>query len=94
MSKYFPFGEQMIPTQEQIEKEKEKFRRYDYYGIPYGYFDDLNMGEGYETEKDMDREEARFLIMKGENIPADLEKRLLYYKQQDMERQEKLTTVY
>lgn len=83
MEQYLPFGKQIIPSQEQIEAQKTKFKKYDYYGIPYGYFDTSKDGEGYDSKKERDREQARLLIMSGKNIPKDLEIRLLEYKKQE-----------
>ncbi|MBO5388341.1 MAG: hypothetical protein J6A59_09405, partial [Lachnospiraceae bacterium] len=59
------------------------FQKYDYYGIPYGDFD-TSEGEGYKSEKEVDRENARLLILSGKSIPKDLEIRLLQYKQQEI----------
>jgi hypothetical protein len=87
MAQYLPFGTQIVPTEEQIKEQELKFEQYDYYGIPYGIFDDSNDGEGNLTKKDIDREKARLLIMKREIIPDDLKVRLLQYKEQDLIKQ-------
>lgn len=84
MSQYFPFGKQIVPTQEQVKDQQLKFQKYDYYGIPYGYFDTSEEGEGYKSKKEIDREKARLLILSGKNIPKDLEIRLLQYKKQEL----------
>ena len=84
MNQYYPFGKQIIPTQEQVEAQQLKFKKYDYYGIPYGYFDTSKEGEGNTSKKERDRENARLLIMSGKSIPKDLETRLLQYKQQEL----------
>lgn len=84
MSQYLPFGKKIIPTQEQVEKQQYKFKQYDYYGIPYGNFDMSDDGEGYKSQKDIDREKARLLIIKREQIPKELGSKLLEYKQQEL----------
>jgi hypothetical protein len=84
MNAYYPFGEPIIPTKEQVVVQQKKFEKYNYYGIPYGDFDTSKDGEGYSSEEEIDREKARLLIMKNEKIPKDLEIRLLKYKQQEL----------
>jgi alanyl-tRNA synthetase len=82
MSSYYPFGEKIVPTEEEIEKERLMFKQYDYYGIPYGLIDDSAYGEGNRTDIEEDQDAARMFILKGEPVPKDLETRLLKYKEQ------------
>ncbi len=65
------------PSQEELNKRKEREIIYDYYGIPYGVFD------GNSTPKEVERDWSRAisLLAKGEKIPKELEERLLKYKQ-------------
>ena len=84
MSKFLPFGKQIIPTEEQVIKQKSIFSKYEYYGIPYGNFDTSEAGEGFKSQKEVDREKARLLIMQGKSIPQELEDKLLKYKQQEV----------
>lgn len=79
MAKYLPFGKELVATDEQMKERDEKFRKYEMYGIPYGILDDT-CGEGKRSSIDKDRETARILIMQGKDVPKDLEKRLLAYK--------------
>ncbi len=72
------------PTQEQVQDQIKKFELYDYYGIPYGEFDDS--GEENITQRDMDISEARLFILQKKKIPKDLEIRLLKYKQEDQQK--------
>ena len=65
------------PSQEELNKRKERERVYDYYGIPYGVFDENSTPK--EVERDWSR--AISLLAKGEKIPKELEERLLKYKQ-------------
>lgn len=77
---YLPLGYKP-QTQEQLKVQETIFEQYEYYGIPYGIFDGSD-----ETDADiieMDREEAKLLIMRGEEIPPDLAAKLLEYKYQD-----------
>lgn len=83
MSRYLPYGKELIPTEEQIEQQQIKFKRYNYYGVPYGEFDGNDYGEGRLSQKDKDIEQARILIMAGKEIPKDLENRLLEYKKKN-----------
>lgn len=83
MSRYLPYGKELIPTEEQIEQQQIKFKRYNYYGIHYGEFDGNDYGEGRLSQKDKDIEQARILIMAGKEIPKDLENRLLEYKKKN-----------
>ncbi len=76
---YFP-----IPTQEQVQDQIEKFKLYDYYGIPYGEFDDS--GEENITQRDIDISKARLFISQKEKLPKDLEIRLLKYKQENQQK--------
>lgn len=82
MSQYLPYGKKIVPTQAQMEQQTLKFQQYEYYGIPYDYFDGAE-GEGYKSQKDVDREKARLLILSGKEIPEDLATRLLQYKQNE-----------
>lgn len=78
---YLPFGYKE-QTSEQIKKQTEKFRLYDYYGIPYGIFDESQITENNKIESD--REKARLMIMKGEDIPKELAEQLLKYKKENL----------
>lgn len=80
---YLPFGYQPL-TAEQREQQDRKFELYDYYGIPYGMLDNDNDIE--ISQKEIDREDARLLLMQGKKIPKDLEIRLLRYKQNDQQK--------
>lgn len=82
MSSYLPFGKRLEATEADIEAESLKFKQYEYYGIPYGYFD-LIEGTESLTEKDKQRNEARLLILEGKSIPPELGDKLLEYKEQD-----------
>lgn len=53
---------------------------YEYYAIPYGVIDGAEKEEK-ELEIESDRTTAQILIMQGKEIPADLGKRLLEYKE-------------
>lgn len=75
---YLPMGYQ-LQTDEQIKDMDRKFELYDYYGIPYGIFDDARLDINVEK----DRTAAKLMIMQGITIPEDLEKRLLEYKDAD-----------
>lgn len=83
MSKYLPFGRELVMTKEQMAQQENKFEAYDFYGIPYGIIDDTRDGEQFATKKDIDREKARLLIMQQKPLPKDLEQRLLRYKAED-----------
>jgi len=76
---YLPYG-YIERTQEQIEKQERKIQLYEYYGIPYGVFDD---GQDSVSQKDIDRAQADLLIEAGRPIPVDLAERLLEYKKDD-----------
>ena len=78
---FFPLGYRP-QTEEQISELEYREKLYDYYGIPYGVFDDPK-NEIEDTEIEKDRTTARILIMQGEKIPEDLEKRLLDYKEKE-----------
>lgn len=84
-TKYLPFGKEIIPTKDEIENQIRIFKQYDYYGIPYGYFDSVGEGEQFMTQRDIDISSARILIMQGKQLPKDLEHRLLEYKHQQGE---------
>lgn len=75
---YLPMGYQ-LQTDEQIKDMDRKFELYDYYGIPYGIFDDARLDINVEK----DRTAAKLMIMQGITIPEDLKKRLLEYKDAD-----------
>ena len=83
MSQYLPFGKKIVPTQEQIEKQTLIYKRYDFYGLPYGHFDASEEADVYSTQKAVDREKARLLILEGKAIPKELEAKLLEYKKQE-----------
>ena len=83
MSEYLPFGKRIVPTQEQIQAQELKFQQYNYYGIPYGYFDSVTESDIFVSQKERDRKTARLLILEKKTIPPDLAKRLLEYKKQD-----------
>lgn len=72
----------MAPQEEIAERERQ-YRLYDYYGIPYLMLDDA---VEYDIQKDIDRNHASDLIMRGLSIPKDLDERLLRYKREDEER--------
>lgn len=74
-------------TKEQILATENREKLYEYYGIPYGVFDNLSKNiENTNIEKD--RITVQILIMRGEKIPEDLEQRLLTYKKQDNGKQD------
>ncbi len=74
---FLPYGYQE-QTDQQISEMEAKFKKYEYYGIPYGVFD-----EDESTQVEKDRSEAILLIAQGLPIPKDLEDRLLSYKEQE-----------
>ena len=78
MAAYLPYGKRIKPSPEKIKFQQDKFKKYDYYGIPYGGFDASD--EGSTSQMQQDQEEARLLILQGKEIPEDLTKRLLQYK--------------
>lgn len=82
MSSYLPLGRKIMPTKEQVKTQQVNFDRYDYYGIPYGIIDGTD--EGKLTPKDIDREQAKLFISQGKQLPKDLERRLLNYKQSEL----------
>lgn len=84
---FLPMGYQP-QTDEQIKDMDRKFELYDYYGIPYGIFDDTRQDINVER----DRTTAKLMIMQGIAIPEDLEKRLLEYKDADMREKQKCTS--
>ena len=57
---------------------EDKFKKYDYYGIPYGIFDEDKI-----SVMEKDRSEAILLIAQGLPLPKDLEERLLSYKEEE-----------
>ena len=67
-------------TQEDIMEQERRFKLYEYYGIPYGIFDDVDE----KSDVEADREWARHLIMQGLDIPKELEERVLKYKEQGL----------
>lgn len=79
MAAYLPYGKRIKPSPEKIKFQQDKFKKYDYYGIPYGGFDASD--EGLTSQMQQDQEEARLLILQGKEIPEDLAKRLLQYKE-------------
>lgn len=74
---YLPLGYKP-QTPEQLQEQEARFKRYDYYGIPYGIIDDPEDEE--ITQIEIDQVEAVTLILQGKEIPKDLEQRLLSYK--------------
>lgn len=78
MAAYLPFGKKSNPSKERIRSQQDKFKKYDYYGIPYGCFDGND--EGNFSQYEQDCEEARLLILQGKELPEELAKRLLEYK--------------
>lgn len=74
---FLPLGYQP-QSEEEIKMTEEKEKLYEYYGIPYGVID----GSEKDNDIEKDRTAAQILIMQGKPIPADLEKRLLEYKEQ------------
>lgn len=77
---FLPLGYQP-QSEEEIKMTEEKEKLYEYYGIPYGVIDGSEEDNDIEIEKD--RTTAQILIMQGKPIPADLEKRLLEYKERN-----------
>ena len=65
-----------LQTSETIAERQKLFALYDYYGIPYGVFDDNSLF----SNREKDWSKAIALIAEGKSIPKDLEKRLLEYK--------------
>lgn len=66
------------PTEQEIKLSIEREKLYDYYGIPYAIFCELNIPKNV----DKDWSEAIVLISQGKPIPKDLEDRLLKYKKE------------
>ena len=79
MAAYLPYGKRIKPSPEKIKFQQDKFKKYDYYGIPYGGFDGSD--EGSTSQMQQDQEEARLLILQSKEIPENLAKRLLQYKE-------------
>ena len=77
---FLPLGYQP-QSEEEIKMTEEKEKLYEYYGIPYGVIDSSKEENDIEIEKD--RTTAQILIMQGKTITADLEKRLLEYKENE-----------
>ena len=80
-SSFLPLGYKE-QTQEQILITENREKLYEYYGIPYGIFDNSDKNKK-DIKIEKDRTIAQILIMRGEKIPQDLEKRLLMYKKRD-----------
>ena len=78
---FLPLGYQP-QSEEEVKMTEEKEKLYEYYGIPYGVIDGLEKEEK-ELEIEKDRTTAQILIMQGKEIPEDLGKRLLQYKEND-----------
>lgn len=78
---FLPLGYQP-QSEEEIKMTEQKEKLYEYYGIPYGVIDGLEKEEK-ELAIEKDRTEAQILIMQGKEIPEDLGKRLLRYKEND-----------
>jgi hypothetical protein len=66
-------------SEEEISLQEKMEQLYKYYGIPYDIFDD----KVTKTQIQSDRNMARELILLGKDIPEDLEKRLLEYKESE-----------
>lgn len=78
---FLPLGYQP-QSEEEIKMTEEKEKLYEYYGIPYGVIDGSEK-EDKDLEIEKDRTTAQILIMQGKEIPSDLEKRLLQYKENE-----------
>lgn len=78
---YLPFGKRIKQSETERLFQEKKFQLYDYYGIPYGIFDES--GDDIMGSVEEDRAKAKLLIMQGLEIPHELECRLLQYKQQE-----------
>lgn len=78
---FLPLGYQP-QSEEEIKMTEEKEKLYEYYGIPYGVIDGSEK-DNKDIEIEKDRTTAQILIMQGKEIPADLEKRLLHYKENE-----------
>ena len=79
---------QIIPTQEYILAQKKKFEAYDYYGIPYGIFDNNDESMLVQSQREKDIEDARLLILEGKQLPEELGNRILNYKKQNQNKEE------
>lgn len=64
-------------TKEDIDRRTRIHKMYDYYGIPYGVFDE---SKDISVPMEKDWNEAIILISEDKVIPKDLEERLLQYK--------------
>lgn len=66
----------------QMEQER-RFSLYEYYGIETGIIYDPPYGEGnvFESQEEIDKREARKLILGNKKLPKDLAERLLGYKE-------------
>lgn len=64
-------------TKEEVERRIRIHKMYDYYGIPYGIFDEHR---DWSMSMEKDWNEAIILISEDKVIPKDLEERLLQYK--------------
>lgn len=78
---FLPLGYQP-QSEEEIKMTEEKEKLYEYYGIPYGVIDGSEK-DNKDIEVEKDRTTAQILIMQGKEIPADLEQRLLQYKEEN-----------
>lgn len=67
-------------TQEEYDERQRREELFDYYGIPYGVFDG---GDKLPDNIETDWSKAIALISKGQEIPKDLEIRLLDYKERN-----------
>ena len=67
-------------TEQEIKAQERKLRLYDYYGIPYGKLDGCS-SESDLTKDDFIHMKAEMLILKEEEIPKDLEEKLLKIKE-------------
>lgn len=73
---YYPLGKQ-VQTKEAYEKQMNRFKLYDYYGIPYGQFDG---DEPSITDYDLAVNKALMYIFVDKELPKDLADYLLEQK--------------
>ncbi len=64
------------PSQEEINRREKIHKLYNYYGIPYGIFDEDEVSRAIER----DWNKAMLLIDQDKPVPRDLEERLLKHK--------------
>lgn len=75
---YYPFGKQ-IQSKEAYEKQINRFKLYDYYGIPYGQFD-AGEPDGI-TDYDLAVNKAVMYIFAEKKLPKELADYLLEQKE-------------